>query len=354
MIVALTGANGFLGSHIARALTRAGLTVRALVRQGASTRYLKRLQHLELRELADTSLPCLRQALAGADALVHNAALARDWGRYRDFHEANVLYTRRALEVAAELGIRQVVHISSNAVLGEEDCREPKAVSAPYRARLPYLLEGLLPSAMNHYRVTKAEGEKAALEIARGAKLDLTVLRPVWIFGPREEHSGPYEYCRTVVSGTPLFPGTDDNLFHAVYVEDVARAVRLALAKRLPGVHLFNIGPKEVLPMRRYFGLYCAALGRKQPAKLPKWLLYPLALLLEASSLLLRTKNPPLLTRARLYMLYANNVYDVSDAERLLGFRAETDLALAVRKTVRWWRLNRFLPKPSSSSQRSS
>jgi nucleoside-diphosphate-sugar epimerase len=65
--------------------------------------------------------------------------------------------------------------------------------------------------------------------------------------------------------------------------------------------------------------------------------------LLEFAALLFKTKKPPVLTRARLYMLYANNVYDVSRANLDLGFEAETDLKYAVRKTIKWWKLNKYL-----------
>ena len=343
MKVALTGANGFLGSHIARVLSRSGSSVRALVRSGASTVYLRRLRGLEVVELPDTSEASLRPAIGDAEALVHNAALAADWGDLKDFRAANVGFTASVLSAAVAQGVRQVVHISSNAVLGEEDCRAPKGASAPLNPKLPYLLEGLLPSAMNHYRTTKAEGERLAVDFAKEKGLDLTVLRPVWIFGPRELHSGPYEYCQTVASGTPFFPGSNENLFHTVYVGDVARAVSRALERHLSGVHVFNIGPRQAPLMREYFGWYCEALGRRRPRNVPQWLLWPAAFLMEAAWSLAHSRKPPLLTRARLYMFYANNVYDVSDAERELGFVADTDLRRAVRKTVRWWRMNRLL-----------
>jgi nucleoside-diphosphate-sugar epimerase len=341
--VALTGANGFLGSHVARALTRAGWPVTALVRKGADTKFLARLKNLTIVELEETSQPTLRAAMEGCDALVHAAALAKDWGRWEEFHEANVALTRRVLGAAAELGLKHVVHVSTNAVLGEEDCRRAKVETDPHAPRLPYFLEDAFPSAMNFYRRTKAEAESWATGFARERGLNLTVLRPVWIFGPRELHAGPSEYAKTVASGLPVFPGSDRNLFHPVYVGDVARAVKLALEKARPGVEVFNIGPPQVLPMATYFGYYCEALGRRRPRQLPKWLLYPAALGLELAATLARAKTPPLLTRARVYMFFADNVYDVGAAERALGFRAETDVRRAVRLTVRWWQQNGYL-----------
>jgi nucleoside-diphosphate-sugar epimerase len=198
---------------------------------------------------------------------------------------------------------------------------------------------------MNHYRETKALGEKLAIDLARAKDLDLTVLRPVWVFGPREFHAGPFEYAKAAATGTPVFPGSKDNLFHVVYADDVARAVACVLEKKPTGVRIYNVGTPTVPRMHDYWGLYAKHLGVRQPAPLASWLLWPLALLLEALYALFGAKRPPLLTRGRLYMCYANNVYETTRIERDLGFVADSDLDRAVRVTVRWWRLYGFLPR---------
>jgi nucleoside-diphosphate-sugar epimerase len=278
----------------------------------------------------------------GTDVLVHCAAKASDWGTYAEFYESNVALTKQVLENARQSGVKKIIHISSNAVLGEEDCPRAKNENSPYRPRLPYFLENILPSAMNHYRVTKAEGEKFAREYAATHGLNLIVLRPVWIFGPREFHAGPYEYCKTVKGGLPFFPGSKKNVFHTVYVKDVARAIHLAATQDLHGIRIYNIGAKTVLTAYEYWGYFCKALGVNAPRPIPKWPLYPFVLALELLHLLL-LKSPPLLSRARLHMFYANNIYTTDAAERELGFTATTDYIKAIKTTVRWWKLNGYL-----------
>ena len=155
--VAVTGANGFLGSHIVRNLCRAGYRVVALVRPGSSIEYLRRSRAQVIYvDFGDDA--ALARALHSVDVLVHNAALASDWAPRKTFTEANVETVTRVIRAASSAGVRRVVHISSTAVIGEEDCAAAKPEDAPYRPRAPYLLESIIPSGMNHYRETKAEG----------------------------------------------------------------------------------------------------------------------------------------------------------------------------------------------------
>jgi nucleoside-diphosphate-sugar epimerase len=350
--VAVTGANGFLGSHVVRQLRRGGFDVLALIREQSSDRFVRRsgadIVRIDYRDPA-----ALSRSLDGVDALVHNAARASDWGRLADFMESNVELVGRVLGAAHAAGVRRVVHVSSNCVMGEEDSTTPKGETDPYRPRLPYPFARVWPSAMNHYRESKALGEQLALDFAREHELELTVLRPVWIFGPREFHAGPYEYARAVATGTAVFPGRRDNLFHVVYAGDVARAVQCVLEQRPSGVRVYNVGNPRVPRMQDYWGLYAKHLGVRQPALLPAWLLWPVAVLLEVLYCVFRARQSPLLTRARLYLCYANNVYDTTAITRELGFVADSDLERAVRLTVRWWQLFGFLPRSSRTRDRS-
>jgi nucleoside-diphosphate-sugar epimerase len=340
--VAVTGANGFLGSHIVRAMMRRGHAVTAVVRPGAERSFIER-SRARILEVDYSDPDALAAALEGTDTVVHNAARARDTGSLDEFVRANVGLVERVFAAAARAGVAHVVHMSTNAVLGEEDEPRPKPEEGPLRPRLPYFLEWLVPSPMNHYRVTKAEGELRARALSQELGLRLTVLRPVWIFGPREFHSGPFTYCETISGGLPFFPGRRGNLFHAVYAPDVARAVCLAVDASLPSGTILNIGPKEAPLMSEFFGRFARAQGREPPRRVWKWILFPFVLLLEIGAKVIG--RDPLLTRARLYMFYANNVYDTTRAERLLGFRADTPLDRAVTTTVRWWTANGYLPR---------
>ncbi|NLI76363.1 MAG: NAD(P)-dependent oxidoreductase [Candidatus Riflebacteria bacterium] len=360
MKVLITGAAGFIGSHLVKVFCRRH-RVTALVRKTSSRRFLDRYP-VEILEgdLADRGL--LDAVVPRFDLVIHAAGKVSDWGSYPEFFAANVEGSLHLVEAMAPpphalpravepVGSGsparppRLILISSNAVLGEEDCPIPKDEAAPYRPLLPYPLESWLPSAMNHYRLTKTLAEQAVMSKAEGRGIDLTVVRPVWVFGPREFHAGPFEYCQTVLSGVPLMPGSRRNRFHVIFVEDLARLV-LTIAEHQPtGLHVFNAGQPDVPLMDAFWSLFCQALGRPQPVPFPPALLLPLAILLEFLYTLAGAASPPLFTRARLTMFAADNVYAVDKVQRAFGFTSFTPLSRAVRKTVRWWRRYQFLPQ---------
>ncbi len=356
MNVLITGAAGFIGSHLVKAFCRRH-RVTALVRKTSSRRFLARYPVKILEgDLADRGL--LDAVVPRFDLVIHAAGKVSDWGSYPEFFAANVEGTLNLVEALAPAPPAadgrppdrrpRLILISSNAVLGEEDCPLPKDENAPYRPVLPYPLEACLPSAMNHYRLTKTLAEQAVISKAEARGFDLTVIRPVWVFGPREFHAGPFEYCRTVLAGVPCLPGSRRNRFHVIFVEDLARLV-LAIAERQPaGIHVFNAGHPDVPRMDAFWGLFCQALGRPQPVPFPPAVLLPLAILLEFLYTLAGAAAPPLFTRARLTMFAADNVYAVDKVQHTFGFTSFTPLSRAVRKTVRWWRQFQFLPQEAN------
>ena len=296
---------------------------------------------LEIVEGDLSSREFLRQALKSFDLVIHVASKVSDWGSYGDFFETNVLGSENLIEAIPPAA--RMIYISSNAVLGEEDSKDAKPEAAPYRPVLDYFLERLIPSGMNHYRLTKALAEQLLIHRAGKKNIDLTVIRPVWVYGPREFHAGPYEYCKTVLTGIPLIPGTTDNFFHVIFVEDLARIVHEVARRQPRGVTIYHSGGSIVPLMESYWETFCRALGVEKPRNLPKFLVYPFALLLEAIWHLAGSRNPPLFTRARLYMFYASNVYGTEALKKDFHLEARTPLEKGIKKTVRWWRLYGFL-----------
>lgn len=334
----MTGASGFIGSHIVDRLLLDGHEVRAFVRENSDLSFLP----IDKIEVFQGDLSNAESSLTGCDAVVHAAAKVSDWGSYDEFFETNAVGTRSLLDAIKCCGIKHTVMVSSNAVLGEEDCIEAKKEDAPYKPKMPYFLSSF-GCSMNYYRETKAQQEKESIAFCQDNDINLSVLRPVWVYGEREFHAGPYEFCKTVLSGVPALPMGQDNRLHCVNVKDVARAVSLALTKQPAGVQIYNIGNEEALKARDYFNLYCQHLGKKPPRYLSFWWFYPLGFLLEVMAKLVRRSEPFLLTRARVKFFYCSNIYDVSKAKDELGFVPEISLEEGVRETVAWWKENGFL-----------
>ena len=77
----------------------------------------------------------------------------------------------------------------------------------------------------------KMLAEKEAIRFANENGLNLTVIRPVWVYGPREFHAGPYEFCKSLTNGCRILPMGKNNKFHVIYVKDLVKAIMLAMMK---------------------------------------------------------------------------------------------------------------------------
>jgi nucleoside-diphosphate-sugar epimerase len=324
--VVITGGNGFIGSHITALFREKGVEIRAP----------------DSRALDVGDLPALCAAFQGADAVIHNAARVKDWGNWKQFFEVNVRGTENVLAACRENGVRHLILTGSCSVFGEEHQPTVKDEQSPKNSHYPYFLDGIFPSAMNHYRDSKRQAVEKAIAFAEAHAMTLTVLHPVWVYGEREFSSGFYEYLKAAQDGIPVAPGSPDNLFHVIYAGDLALAYHLAyraaLAGKLPGVREYLIGNPEPVRMESIFRLLCAEAGLKKPRNLPKTLVYPLAFICELLATLTRRKTPPLLTRSRVNLFYDSIAYATGKAARELEFSAPTPLEEGIARSVRWYK----------------
>jgi len=340
--VLLTGATGFIGSHVLEALTAAGFRVIVLARPGANLRHVRAID-AEVRYGDVRDLPSVREAIRGCTQLVHTAAFVKDWGSWEQFYATNVDGTLHVLEACRREGLQHAIITGSISSYGEENSRQLKDESFPDRSHYPYFLDSVFPSGMNRYRDSKALATQAAVAFARKHNLNLTVLEPAWVFGEREFGTGFFTYVKGVKSGQRFMPGCRRNQFHVVYAQDLAKAYLLAVQQRLTGIERIIVGSPNAEPMHRIYGVFCRETGLQPPRYLPKWCLYPVALGLELAYTLVRSSSPPLLTRGRLNMFYDSIQYSTEKARRVLGFKCEHTLEEGIGRTVAWYRDNHYL-----------
>jgi nucleoside-diphosphate-sugar epimerase len=340
--VLLTGATGFIGSHVLEALTGAGLPVAALVRPQAEWSGVRALK-AEIRSGDVRDLARVSDAIRGCTSVIHTAGLVKDWGGEAAFQETNVAGTLNVLEACRHAGISNAIITGSISSYGEEDSSVVKDESCPYRSHYPYFLDSVFPSGMNRYRDSKARATQQAVAFARKHQLNLTVLEPVWVYGEREFGTGFYSYVQAVRRGLRYLPGSTRNPFHVVYAADLAKAYLLALQRKPAGVERIIVGNATAEPMHRVFDLFCTEAGLQPPRRLPKWSVYPCAFALELFHTLARSAQPPVLTRARVNMFYDSIQFSTEKARRLLGFACDYPLEEGIRRTVAWYRTNRYL-----------
>ncbi len=214
--VLVTGAGGFLGSHVVRALLATGERPRALVRSGRVPDFLRRsdVTCVEGDLLDERSLTA---ACRGAQALVHCAARTGFWSRQNgEQRKVNVEGTAALYRAAHRMGIERIVHVSSVAAVGAT--RDGSVLDET-------TVWNLRPIRVN-YATTKHAGEQRALAAAHGG-MPLVVVNPAAILGPRLDGRSSSSLLARVALGRQRF--TPAGGASVTDVEDVARAILRAL-----------------------------------------------------------------------------------------------------------------------------
>ena len=306
--VLLTGASGFVGSAIARALVAAGYRVRAFVRAPGARASLAGVS-VEIVEGDIRDADAVAHAVRGAGHVVHAAADYRLWTRdAAELRAINVEGTRVVMEASRDAGVARIVYTSSVATLA------PRPDGAP--ADETVLLTET--QAIGAYKRSKIAAERlVATMVARDA-LPAVIVNPSTPIGPRDARPTPTG--RMIVEAAsgriPAFVDTGLNLVH---VEDVAAGHVAALERGRVGER-YILGGEDV-PLVNMLRDIAAFVGRRPPRlRLPRGPLYPVA---AASELIARmTGREPLLTLDGLRMSAHRMFFTSAKAARELGFSA--------------------------------
>jgi nucleoside-diphosphate-sugar epimerase len=278
--IIITGATGFIGSHIADIFIKNRHKPVCLVRKNSNMEFTRKDRvELVYGDLLDYN--SLENAFRNGDVVIHTAAFVRDWGDYRRFYATNVEGTLNVLKACKANNIKQVIMTGTNSSYGEENCMQKKDETWPDNAHYPYFMHRIFPCKFNHYRDTKALATQKAMTFAGENHLNLTILEPTWVYGEREFNTGFYEYLTIAKSGFPYMPGSKKNKFQVIYVQDLAQYYYQAYQKRLPGIERILLCHKEASYMNEMYELLCREAGFRKPANLPKSLIYPMGFILE-------------------------------------------------------------------------
>jgi dihydroflavonol-4-reductase len=239
MLIFVTGATGFVGSHVARVLAEQGAELRLLVRSGSDLRNLQGIAaDLVQGDLRDAA--CLPSALAGCEAVFHVAADYRLWVRDPEqMYRSNVEGTRAVLVAARNAGVRRVVYTSTVATMGFTHNGYPANESSPVS----------LAHMIGHYKQSKFLAEEVALHAGRSG-MDVVVVNPTTPVGERDIKPTPTG--RIIVDFLKKkFPAYVDTGLNLVDVSECARGHVAALEKGRSGERYIlggeNLSLKQIL-----------------------------------------------------------------------------------------------------------
>jgi dTDP-glucose 4,6-dehydratase len=318
--VVVTGAGGFIGSHVVERLVHDGARVRAMLR------YTSRgqrgcldlvpedvLEHVDITLGDVRDFDAMREIVRGADAIFHLAALIGipySYEHPQEVIDTNIIGTSNVLMAAKEAGTLERIVLTSTSEVYGSALRIPMDEDHPLQAQSPY-------------SATKIAGDALGMSFYRSFGLPVSIVRPFNAYGPRQSARAVIPAIITqAVAGLPLKLGTLETTRDFTYVEDTARAfVAIGAADAALG-EVINAGCGEEVSIRDVVERVGRIVGRELVVKGDE-----------------QRKRPAKSEVSRLHS-------DSSKALRLAGWRAETSLDDGLRRTTEWIRGHIDLYRP--------
>jgi len=324
--ILLTGASGFVGSHILDSLRRRGLDTALLLQPTSNRRFISpHLPDVEFRPGSIGEPDSLTQAMADITHVIHCAGVTKAI-RATGFYEVNQAGTRNVVSaVNGQVGrVQRFVHISSLAAAGPAQRERP--------AR-----EGDAPQPVSEYGKSKLAGE---LEVRNHCRAEYVILRPPAVYGPRD---GEFlRLFRAVKNHLLPKPGGAQAL-SMVFVKDLAEAVVTCLMHPAAAGKTYFVAAREVVTARAMAKEIAAQMEVwTLPLPLPAALLWPICLAQELASRL--TGRPNVLSLQKFAELRAPGwVCDPMRFERETGCTCPTTLKKGIAETLSWYREHHWL-----------
>ncbi len=319
----VTGASGFVGSAVARALLADGLAVRALVRRASPRGNLDGLG-VEIVEGDMRDVDAVTRAAKGARYVFHVAADYRLWvPDPKEIITANVEGTRAVMTAARAVGAERIVYTSSVATLRLHEDGTPADESGPLSE----------PEAIGAYKRSKVAAERLVEVMIASEGLPAVIVNPSTPVGPRDARPTPTGRI-IVEAASGRVPAYVDTGLNLVHVDDVAAGHLAALRRGRIGERYILGG--DDMTLAEMLAVIARAVHRRPPrVKLPRGLLYPVAFAAEAVAR--ATGRVPFITVDGLRLAKYRMFFTSAKAERELGYR-HRPAAEGLRDAISWFR----------------
>lgn len=320
MNVLITGGGGFVGSHLVDSQLAQGHRVRTVDLHAERLAHVADQPSLDvvLGNITDQSL--VDRVVSGIDVAYHLASAHLDVSLPDEtYWQVNVQATENLLRAAQTAHVQRVVHCSSNGVIGHVQ-------NPPANETTPC-------NPTNVYERTKLAGEQVALQVAQETGLHVVVARPAWVYGPRCPRT--QKLFNTIQKGRFVMVGNGQTLRHPIYVSDAVRGLELCAATENAAGQIYLLAGEKPVTIEALVRTIAELLDMRPPAvRLPLWLGTVAGCALEWAFKPLGRRPP--FSRRSLDFFLKNNAYDISKAERELGFQPQVDLRAGLAQTRDW------------------
>jgi dihydroflavonol-4-reductase len=318
--VLVTGATGFIGSHLVEYLLPRAAQVRCLVRRSSSFRQLPAMA-VDLAYGDLVSGAGLREAVEGMDVVIHLAGVTKALSA-QGYQDGNVRAAENLARACAGAG--RFVHVSSLAAAG------PSLDGVP-------LTEDAEPHPVGYYGRSKLEGE----QVVRAALPEAVIVRPPVVYGPRDRDV--YHMFVAAKRGIELSIGGGERWFSAIYVKDLAAGLAAAAVMPAAAGNTYFLSHPESVTWSRFFSIAAALLNRRmRRIVLPRQAAWAAGCMAELWSQV--TRKPGILSRDKVVEACCRSwTCNPARAARDLGFHAATPLEQGMQETLAWYRESGWL-----------
>lgn len=324
MRVLITGAGGFIGSHLVEDQLNRGREVTAVDLKVSWLETIGSNPKLTIIEGDFANRSLLDPHLKGHDICFHLASAHLEKSVSDEyFWKVNVQATREFVERCYDAGISRFVHCSSVGVFG--DIKNPPADEE----------SECYPDVA--YERSKLAGERAVLEFAQQCDYDVVVIRPAWVYGPRCPRT--QKLFRTIKKGRFFYVGAGRTLRHPIYITDMVNGFEIAAAHENSRGEVFIMAGPRAVTLEELVNGIASSVGASPPRlKLPKSVVWMGCLLLEAGAKATGREAP--FTRRSMKFYTGNTAFSIEKARKMIGFNPVVDLQDGLDWTCNWLKEN--------------
>jgi dihydroflavonol-4-reductase len=322
----ITGATGFVGSHLVDRLLEKGYDVFCLVRKTSNLQWLKD-KNIHLVEGDLFSNDVLAATIKDMDYIFHVAGVVKSKDK-AGFEKGNFLATKNLLELTLKNNpnIKKFIHISSGAVCGPNP--DDKPMDEKYE-----------PKPKTTYGITKKMAEDEVIKFKD--KLPVVIIRPPAVFGPRDTEI--FIYFKTFAGGLNSVIGFKEKYLSLIYVDDLVNGIILAAEKNTASGSIYFICSDKEYNWNEIGNTTSKLLGKKAiKLRIPHWLVYTVGAIAQSFSIF--SKKAATLNLEKCFDITRKKwVFSNEKAKKELGFKEQFSLEESFGKTIDWYKEMKWL-----------
>ncbi|MAG10925.1 hypothetical protein CMI44_01270 [Candidatus Pacearchaeota archaeon] len=252
--ILVTGAPGWLGDSLVKELIKKGAKVRCLVLEGMNAEHLKKMG-AEITKGNLTKKESLKNATKGIEIVIHCAGIIHP-KKTKDLYNLNFIGTKNIINEAINSGVKKFVFVSSNSPFGFNKNKMLFDEETPYK---PY----------KGYGKSKMLAEKYVNRKYREGKIDVTIIRPCWFYGPNQPLRQT-TFFKMVKKGNPIVFGNGKNIRSMTYIDNAVQGLILAATKKRASGQTYWIADEKPYPIIEIYETIADILGVKlKPRHIP-------------------------------------------------------------------------------------